>query len=154
MTGSAAQATPVATGPAGAANAALAGSVARSTPGANVGTGGAVAGGVTSVAGTRALAADGGRSGAVSAAINGGSGAAGSAAPGVAGNAAANSGSDGSDVADDPTAPSSGTRDVNGPCRDLQLFCFDPFDMFILNPECFTCNSGMGCQDCEAFQAI
>ncbi|HKP59738.1 MAG TPA: hypothetical protein VJV78_23605 [Polyangiales bacterium] len=51
-------------------------------------------------------------------------------------------------------APPSGTRDPNGPCRDLMLFCFDPFDMFILNPECFTCNNGMGCQDCDFFQAI
>ena len=43
---------------------------------------------------------------------------------------------------------------MNGPCKDLNLFCFDPFDMFIFNPECTTCNNGMGCQACEAFQAI
>jgi hypothetical protein len=47
-----------------------------------------------------------------------------------------------------------GTRDPNGPCKDLDLFCFDPIDMFIFNPECATCNNGMGCQDCVAFQAI
>ena len=45
-------------------------------------------------------------------------------------------------------------RDPAGPCKDLDLFCFDIFDMFIFNPECFTCNGGMGCQSCEAFQAI
>lgn len=57
--------------------------------------------------------------------------------------------------APDPgTDPSGGTRDVNGPCKDLMLFCFDPFDMFTFNPECFTCNSGMGCQDCVDLQAI
>ena len=43
--------------------------------------------------------------------------------------------------------------DPNGPCKDLQLFCFDPFDMFIFNPECFTCNNGMGCMTCIAFKA-
>ena len=43
---------------------------------------------------------------------------------------------------------------MKGPCKDLNLFCFDPFDMFILNPECFTCNGGQGCQACEFFQAI
>jgi hypothetical protein len=36
----------------------------------------------------------------------------------------------------------------------LNLVCFDAIDMFILNPECYTCNGGMGCQDCELFQAI
>jgi hypothetical protein len=42
-----------------------------------------------------------------------------------------------------------GTRDVNGPCKDLELFCFDPFDMFIFNPsDCVTCNGGKGCQGC------
>jgi hypothetical protein len=51
-------------------------------------------------------------------------------------------------------APTGGTRDPNGPCKDLQLFCFDPFDMFTLNPECFTCNNGQGCMDCVDFQAI
>jgi hypothetical protein len=47
----------------------------------------------------------------------------------------------------------SGGRNVNGPCKDLNLFCFDPFDMFIFNPDCFTCNSGKGCQACVAFKA-
>jgi hypothetical protein len=47
-----------------------------------------------------------------------------------------------------------GTRDANGPCKDLMLFCFDPFDMFTLNPECLTCNNGQGCMDCVDFQAI
>ncbi|MET0287722.1 MAG: hypothetical protein ABW352_24755 [Polyangiales bacterium] len=37
----------------------------------------------------------------------------------------------------------------DGPCKDLMLFCFDPFDMFIFNPElCFSCNGGKGCQGC------
>jgi hypothetical protein len=56
--------------------------------------------------------------------------------------------------ADGTTDPGTGTRDPNGPCKDLELFCFDPFDMFIFNPECFTCNNGMGCVACELFQAI
>jgi hypothetical protein len=53
-----------------------------------------------------------------------------------------------------PPAPDAGTapagpRNVKGPCKDLQLFCFDPFDMFIINPsDCFTCNDGKGCQGC------
>ena len=51
------------------------------------------------------------------------------------------------------TGGSSSTRDPNGPCKDLNLFCFDPFDMFIFNPDCFTCNNGKGCQACVAFQA-
>jgi hypothetical protein len=37
--------------------------------------------------------------------------------------------------------------DPNGPCADLYLICFDIFDMWI-NPECATCNGGMGCQGC------
>jgi hypothetical protein len=40
-----------------------------------------------------------------------------------------------------------GGRDVNGPCKDLGLLCFDFVDMFI-NAECFTCNGGKGCQGC------
>ncbi|HEX5660820.1 MAG TPA: hypothetical protein VFX59_26685 [Polyangiales bacterium] len=39
--------------------------------------------------------------------------------------------------------------DKSGPCKDLQLLCFDPFDMFIFNPsDCLTCNGGKGCQGC------
>jgi hypothetical protein len=39
--------------------------------------------------------------------------------------------------------------DKSGPCKDLQLLCFDPIDMFIFNPsDCFTCNGGKGCQGC------
>ena len=80
---------------------------------------------------------------------SGGRGTAGTAANGGGGGAA------GDDSSVDPSdPPSSGTRDVNGPCKDLDLFCFDPFDMFIFNPDCFTCNNGMGCQSCENFQAI
>jgi hypothetical protein len=41
-----------------------------------------------------------------------------------------------------------GPRDVNGPCKDLNLICFDIFDMWI-NAECQTCNSGKGCQGCS-----
>jgi len=42
-----------------------------------------------------------------------------------------------------------GARDPNGPCKDLNLLCFDGFDMFIINPsDCFTCNGGKGCQAC------
>lgn len=43
--------------------------------------------------------------------------------------------------------------DPNGPCKDLNLFCFDPFDMFIFNPQCFTCNNGQGCKACINFRA-
>jgi hypothetical protein len=53
-----------------------------------------------------------------------------------------------------PSGSTNGARDPNGPCKALNLFCFDPFDMFTLNPECFTCNNGMGCMDCVDFQAI
>jgi hypothetical protein len=53
----------------------------------------------------------------------------------------------------DPTSGSGG-RDPNGPCVDLELFCFDVFDMFIFNPDCLTCNNGDGCQWCDGFQAI
>lgn len=51
---------------------------------------------------------------------------------------------------DGGTKTGSGTaeRDVNGPCKDLQLICFDIFDMWA-NEECATCNSGMGCQGCD-----
>jgi hypothetical protein len=46
-------------------------------------------------------------------------------------------------------APATGARDVNGPCKDLQLLCFDIFDMWIINPsDCGTCNAGKGCQGC------
>jgi hypothetical protein len=47
----------------------------------------------------------------------------------------------------------SGGASPTGPCKDLKLFCFDPFDMFIFNPACATCNSGKGCQACINFQA-
>jgi len=43
--------------------------------------------------------------------------------------------------------------DPKGPCKDLKLFCFDPFDMFIFNAACFTCNNGAGCKACVNFQA-
>lgn len=43
------------------------------------------------------------------------------------------------------TAP--GDPDPNGPCEDLNLICFDIFDMWA-NPECQTCNHGQGCQGC------
>ncbi|HET6338080.1 MAG TPA: hypothetical protein VFG30_32885, partial [Polyangiales bacterium] len=51
----------------------------------------------------------------------------------------------------DPDASGGG---ATGPCKDLQLFCFDIFDMFIFNPDCFTCNNGDGCMDCVDFLAI
>jgi hypothetical protein len=39
--------------------------------------------------------------------------------------------------------------DKSGPCKDLQLLCFDPIDMFLFNPsDCFTCNGGEGCKGC------
>jgi hypothetical protein len=82
--------------------------------------------------------------------VSGAIGAAGTSTSGAAGNTPATGGAGSST---DPGVPS-GTPDPNGPCKDLNLFCFDPFDMFILNPECFTCNNGMGCQACELFQAI
>jgi hypothetical protein len=47
----------------------------------------------------------------------------------------------------------SGGADPKGPCKDLKLFCFDPFDMFIFNAACFTCNNGAGCKACVNFQA-
>jgi hypothetical protein len=80
-----------------------------------------------------------------------GSGAAGSTVAGSGGSGAGGAGTSGTGAAGSDTT---GVRDPNGPCRDLELFCFDPFDMFIFNPECFTCNNGMGCQACEFFQAI
>lgn len=53
-----------------------------------------------------------------------------------------------SDAGPAPT-PDAGTgaRNVNGPCKDLNLLCFDFVDMWI-NAECATCNSGKGCQGC------
>jgi hypothetical protein len=45
-----------------------------------------------------------------------------------------------------------GTGDY-APCESLNLICFDVIDMFILNPQCFTCNNGLGCQTCDFFQA-
>jgi hypothetical protein len=38
--------------------------------------------------------------------------------------------------------------DKSGPCKDLNLFCFDAIDMFLFNADCFTCNGGKGCQGC------
>jgi hypothetical protein len=49
-------------------------------------------------------------------------------------------------------AGNTGTGDY-APCESLGLICFDPIDMFILNPQCFTCNNGAGCQTCDMFQA-
>jgi hypothetical protein len=69
---------------------------------------------------------------------------------GTTGNAGSGTGTSGSDAG----GPGNGVPDPNGPCRDLDLVCFDAIDMFILNPECSTCNAGMGCQACELFQAI
>jgi hypothetical protein len=85
----------------------------------------------------------------------GGHGASAGGAAGASGRAGAGgrggaSGDDGDDQNPDGTTD----RDVTGPCRDLDLFCLDDLDMFLLNPECFTCNSGMGCQSCEFFRAI
>jgi hypothetical protein len=54
--------------------------------------------------------------------------------------------------ANDAGAPSNnkpdGGRDVHGPCKDLNLICFDFIDMWI-NAECQTCNAGKGCQGCS-----
>ena len=56
---------------------------------------------------------------------------------------------DDSDAGSSTSSSGSGTRDVNGPCKDLDLVCFDIFDMWIINPDdCATCNSGMGCEGC------
>jgi len=55
-----------------------------------------------------------------------------------------------SDAGSSPSTTSdggAGGRDVNGPCKDLNLICFDFVDMFI-NAECTTCNGGKGCQGC------
>ena len=42
-----------------------------------------------------------------------------------------------------------GGADPTGPCKDLNLFCFDIFDMWIFNPDaCKKCNAGKGCQTC------
>ena len=42
-----------------------------------------------------------------------------------------------------------GGADPTGPCKDLNLFCFDIFDMWIFNPDaCAKCNGGKGCQTC------
>jgi hypothetical protein len=49
--------------------------------------------------------------------------------------------------APNPNKPDGG-RDVNGPCKDLNLLCFDFIDMWI-NAECQTCNAGKGCQGCS-----
>lgn len=146
---------------------ARAGAAASSTPSTTI---------MTAMAGTQAAAANGaGMSAAdgldagvdigaggsrVTAAISG-SGAGGSAgrasagaggASGSSGRAGASGrgGASGSDDGDDQTP----TRDVTGPCRALDLFCVNNLDMFLLNPECFTCNDGMGCQACEFFRAI
>lgn len=78
----------------------------------------------------------------------------GAGAGGVTAGAGAGSGPEPDAGVPDAAVDVPGARDPNGPCRDLELFCFDPFDMFIFNPECFTCNQGMGCQACEFFQAI
>jgi hypothetical protein len=44
---------------------------------------------------------------------------------------------------------SSGATDKSAPCKDLQLLCFDIFDMWLINPQdCATCNGGKGCQGC------
>jgi hypothetical protein len=93
----------------------------------------------------------GGNAGASSTAGTGGSSTAGTSSSAGTGGVAG-SGVAGADATTDPGT--TGARDPNGPCKDLELFCFDPFDMFIFNPECFTCNSGMGCVACELFQAI
>jgi hypothetical protein len=47
-----------------------------------------------------------------------------------------------------PKPSTDGGRDVNGPCKDLGLICFDFIDMWI-NAECQTCNGGKGCQGCN-----
>lgn len=54
-----------------------------------------------------------------------------------------------SDASSSTSGSGTGAPDPSGPCEDLQLFCFDIFDMFIFNPsDCFTCNNGDGCQGC------
>lgn len=129
----------------------MAGRSATSMP-----TGGAGKSAVVAGSGGMSTAGAGGAK--VPAAAIGGSGGGGTAGRGAAGAGASggSGGAAGDDGSIDPSDPtqSSGARDVNGPCKDLDLFCFDPFDMFIFNPECFTCNGGMGCQSCENFQAL
>ena len=96
-------------------------------------------------AGTRSMAA--GQSGGGAGADAAGAGAGSAGAPPASADA-------GTDSSTTPPTTDANDRDPNGPCRDLELFCFDIFDMFIFNPECFTCNNGMGCASCENFQAI
>jgi hypothetical protein len=122
------------------------------------------AAGSAAVAATPSAAAGAG-SAAVAATPRAGAG--GQSAPATAAAGSGSSGQAGA-AADDPfedpfgdaggstpsTPPTTGSRDPNGPCKDLMLFCFDPFDMFTLNAECFTCNNGQGCMDCVDFQAI
>lgn len=52
------------------------------------------------------------------------------------------------DAGSTPSPSSDGGRDVRGPCKDLNLICFDFIDMWI-NAECQTCNNGKGCQGCN-----
>lgn len=89
---------------------------------------------------------EGGRAGAAGSSRNAGSG--GASGAGDRAGAGGQGGAAGQDDGDGTT------RDVTGPCRDLDLFCLNDLDMFLLNPECFTCNDGMGCQTCEFFRAI
>jgi hypothetical protein len=42
----------------------------------------------------------------------------------------------------------------DGPCKDLMLFCLEAIDMFLFNPDCFTCSGGKGCQACNIPYAI
>ena len=105
---------------------------------------------------------EGGRGGAsVSAAISGSGGGGNGVAGGAAGSSrnagsggASGAGGQGGAAGQDDSDADGSTRDVTGPCRDLDLFCLNNLDMFLLNPECFTCNDGMGCQTCEFFRAI
>ena len=97
--------------------------------------------------GSHASAAISGNAGSGGAVTGGASGAIGRAGAGGRG---ASGGDDGNDQNPGGTTD----RDVTGPCRDLDLFCLNNLDMFLLNPECFTCNGGMGCQSCEFFRAI
>ena len=99
------------------------------------------------ISGNAGSAEAGSGAGGHDAGAGGASGASGRAGSGGRGGA---SGGDGDDQNPDGTTD----RDVTGPCRDLDLFCLDNLDMFLLNPECFTCNDGMGCQSCEFFRAI